>query len=165
METKAYSSNLNNCAEIWNDEIKKELRYSRPRLFSLFKFALLIILIGSVIVFITIVALSESVSVSLPAWVKVLGVLLTVILMFRGELWPSRTLQVLLKDAKLGYKFYPQIALELIARKNFPDEREDKLNAIVYKYKHNFENPDLTNPEYFLNEMIKKICGELSHNT
>jgi len=98
----------------------------------------------------------------IPIWLRLLGIILSVILMFRGELWPSATLRSLFNDIKTGHRFYPAITLSLIERECASyGPFKDKLCEIVYKYTHNFNNPDLTSPDKILEDMLEELCKEI----
>jgi hypothetical protein len=94
--------------------------------------------------------------------IRVLAILLSVVLMFRGELWPSGTLKELYKDAKTGHRFYPAAALRIINKKYCSDDHLKKeLCNIVKRYKHNFDISNLTYPDKMLDNMLEEIVKML----
>lgn len=162
MEVNANSGQVRNCKEEWKSRIKKNVRHARE--FAALKLFLLIVaMIVAILLLITLSLEETNVMIlpTLPIWLRILGVALIVLLMFRGEVWPSRGLSVLYKDVKSGHRFYPEITLKLIEEGNYSGMIKKKLKEIVYGYKHYFANPDLTDPDSFLDEMTQQLCQQI----
>jgi predicted nucleic acid-binding Zn ribbon protein len=162
MEVNPNPGQVRDCKEVWKNRIKKNVR--RARAFSALKFFLLIIAMILAILLVITLSLEESnagIVPTLPFWLRILGVALIVLLMFRGEVWPSGVLTVLYKDVKSGHRFYPKITLKLIEEGNHSDVVKKKLKEIVNRYRHNFANPNLTDPGYFLDEMTQQLCQQI----
>jgi predicted nucleic acid-binding Zn ribbon protein len=165
MEVNANAGQVRNCKEEWKSRIKKNAR--RAREFAALTLFLLIIAMIIAILLLIVLSLEETnvmILPTLPLWSRILGAALIVLLMFRGEVWPSRRLSVLYKDAKSGHRFYPEITLKLIEEGNYPGMVKKELKEIVYRYKHNFANPDLTEPNSFLDEMAQQLCQQSESN-
>jgi DNA-binding transcriptional ArsR family regulator len=162
MEVNANSGQVRNCKEEWKSRIKKNVRCARG--FAALKLFLSIIAMSIAILLVITLSLEETNMMplpTLPLWLRILGAALIVLLMFRGEIWPSQGLSVLYKDVKSGHRFYPEIALTLIEEGNYSSMIKKKLKEIVYRYKQNFANPDLTDPDCFLDEMTQQLCQHI----
>lgn len=158
MDANSNAGKINSCINAWKTNIKKEVK--RQRLCSLTKFLFLVLALAATILLLIIVSLGLT---EIPVWLKLFGVGLSVFLMFRGEFWPSGTLKTLFKDAIIGHRFYPDATSKLIEKNPvFNDQVKKELCKIVYRYKHNFDNPDLTYPDKMLDSMLKELCENIA---
>jgi hypothetical protein len=154
--------NEKDCVEVWKSRIRKNTR--RPRVSSLLKLIVLIIAILIAIFLVGVSVLEQSnikITLQIPNWMVILGDIIIVLLIFRGEWWPSGTLLTLYRSAKTGYQSYPQVALKIIDKENYSEDTKVMLRKIVNKYVIIFRNPDLTDPNYMLEKMIKELCSQI----
>jgi hypothetical protein len=162
MDANSNASEIEECINVWKMNIRKEVK--RQRLCSSIKLLFLVLALTGAILLLTVIGLEQIglEPVKIPVWLKLLGLGLSVILMFVGELWPSGTLKALYRDAKAGHRFYPAAALRLINKNYYSDgDLKNELCKIVNSYKHNFDNPNLTYPDKMLDNMLEELCKNI----
>jgi hypothetical protein len=162
LDPNSGTMNEKDCVEEWKKRIRKNT--GKARVCSLLKLIVLIILIPSAIFVVEVSLLEQSnigITLRIPNWVVISGDIIIALLIFRGEWWPGRTLSALYRGAKTGYQSYPQVALKIIEEEKYLKETKTKLREIVNRYEVIFKNPDLTDPDYKLDEMITRLCGEI----